>query len=249
MSTVEFRTGAIRPVECFKEGWELIKDEYWLIFGITFVGMLIGGIVPLAIMLGAMYCGIYYVLLQKMNHQPVRFEDLFKGFNYFLPSLIATLIFIIPVIIFMLFSYASVFAVLFSMTDSRGGIGPEAVFALYLTLIVEGVIFAVVLGCVHALIIFTYPLIVEHNLSGMDAFKTSARAVWANLSGVVSLILLEFALGFIGYLLCGIGLYFVMPILFAGVLVAYRRVFPNFQYGEFSQPPPPTSFQDAGQFS
>ncbi len=36
----EFNTGVIRPVECMKEGWELIKDEYWLFLGITFVGML-----------------------------------------------------------------------------------------------------------------------------------------------------------------------------------------------------------------
>ncbi len=31
MQQDEFTTGAIQPVECFKEGWEIIKDEYWLL--------------------------------------------------------------------------------------------------------------------------------------------------------------------------------------------------------------------------
>jgi hypothetical protein len=33
-SPLEFRTGVIKPLECIKEGWALIKDQYWLFFGI-----------------------------------------------------------------------------------------------------------------------------------------------------------------------------------------------------------------------
>ena len=40
MNDIEFRTGVIRPLECFKEGWELIKPNYWLIFGITALAMI-----------------------------------------------------------------------------------------------------------------------------------------------------------------------------------------------------------------
>lgn len=247
MSPLEFRTGVIRPVECFKEGWELIKDQYWLIFAVTLVGMLIGGIIPFGIALGAMYCGIYYVLLQKMNGQPVKFEDLFKGFNYFMPSFVATLILIIPVIIFTIITYISMFSIFFSMTDSRGVIKPAAIYTLYGTLFVESLVFGLFLGCIHALIMFTYPLIVERNLSGADAFKTSARAVWANLSGVIGLILTEFVLGFLGYLVCFFGLYLVFPVMFAGVLVAYRKVFPPVNTESFNVPPAPGAYQNAGR--
>jgi len=31
---VEFRSGVISPVECVKEGWQLIKDQYWLFSGL-----------------------------------------------------------------------------------------------------------------------------------------------------------------------------------------------------------------------
>ncbi len=240
---LEFQTGVIKPVECMKEGWELIKDQYWLFLGITFVGMLIGGFIPLGIGIGAMFCGIYYCMLQKMNRQPVSFEGLFKGFNYFVPGLIATLIIVIPMVIFLIVIYGSMFAVMFSSMDKRGHIDDSAIFALYGTLIVEGIIASLFFSCMHALVMFAFPLIVERNMGGFDALKLSARAVWKNLSGVIGLILVEFALGFVGYLVCGIGLYFTLPIMFAGVLVAYRRVFPLANSNMYNSPPmPPTSW-------
>jgi hypothetical protein len=226
MNQIEFRTGVIRPLECFKEGWELIKPHYWLIFGITFVGMLIAGAIPFAIAMGAMYCGIYYCIFQLMQGRKPEFGDLFKGFNYFMPALIATLIFVVPMVIFTVITWISMFTIMFGMTDSRGQLDSSAIVTLYAVLIGEGVIFGIIMSCIHVFIMFTYPLIVEYNLSGPDAFKLSARAGWANLGGVVGLIIWEFILGFIGYLVCAIGLYFVLPVLFAGVLVAYRRVFP-----------------------
>lgn len=243
MQNLEFRTGVIRPLECFKEGWELIKPHYWLMFGITLVGMILAGVSPFAILLGPMYCGIYYCNFQLMNGRRPEFADLFKGFSYFLPALIATLVFVIPVVIFTVVSTVSVFAVMAGITDSRGQIDPSGIAMLYGVIFGEGIIFAIVLSCIHAFIMFTYPLIVEHNLSGPDAFKLSAKAAWANLGGVVGLILWEFVLGFIGYLVCGIGLYFVLPVMFTGVLVAYKKVFPGVQARNFT-PPPPSAYQD-----
>jgi uncharacterized membrane protein len=161
-----------------------------------------------------------------MQGRKPEFGDLFKGFNYFLPALVATLILIVPVVIFTVVAWVSMAGIMFGMTDSRGNLDPSAILALYGVIIVEGLIFAIVISCIHAFIMFTYPLIIEHNLSGTDAFKLSARAAWANLGGVVGLIVWEFIIGFISYLACGIGLYFTLPIMFAGVLVAYRRVFP-----------------------
>lgn len=237
MQNLEFQTGVIRPTECFREGWELIKPHYWLMFSVTLVGMLIAGIVPFGILLGAMYCGIYYCMLQLMHGRKPEFGDLFKGFNYFLPALIATLIFIIPIVIFTLITWISMFGFLFSM-DRGGRIDESAIFALYGILIVECLIFAIVISCIHAFIMFTYPLIIERNMSGGDAFKLSARAAWANIGGVVGLILLEILIGFIGYLACGIGLYFTFPIMFAGVLVAYKKVFPGGETYRMTPPPP-----------
>lgn len=244
MLTNEFNTGVIRPVECMKEGWELIKDDYWLFLGITFVGMLVGGIIPFGIGIGAMFCGIYFVMLQKMNGQRFEFGDLFKGFNYFVPGLVTSLIVIVPSIIAVVFLYGSMIAVVFAMAASNGD--EAVIFGAFAGLFIEGVIIALILGCLHALIMFAYPLIVDRNLNGLDAFKLSAKAVWANLSGVIGIILLEFAMGIVGYMALAIGVYFVLPIMFAGVLVAYRKVFPPLN--QTYNPPQPNMYQGAGNY-
>lgn len=242
MQNIEFKTGVIRPIECFREGWELIKPYYWIMFAITIVGMLIAGVVPFAILMGAMYCGIYFVLFRLSEGKPPDFGDLFKGFNYFLPALIATLIFIIPIVVFTLVSWFSMMGVMFSMMDKGGRPDPSMIFTLYGVMIGEGLVFGIIISCIHAFIIFTYPLIVEHGLTGIEAFKLSARAAWANLSGVIGLILCQFGLYLIGMLACVVGAYFTLPLMFAAVFVAYRKVFPSFNAPNLA-PPPPTAYE------
>jgi uncharacterized membrane protein len=242
----EFQTGVIQPVECMKEGWELIKDQYWLILGITFVGMLIAGVIPFGIGIGAMYCGIYYVILLKMDGKPVEFGELFKGFNYFVPGLVASLILIVPAAISFIFIYGTMMAFIFGSMDSRGRLDETVLYGMFATLFVEGIVVALILSCLHAFTMFAYPLIVDKNLNGFDAFKLSARAVLGNLSGVIGIILVEFVMGVVGYMALGIGLYFVLPVMFAGVTVAYRKVFPFAE--RYNNPPPPYAFQDAGKY-
>ena len=237
----EFQTGVIRPVECMKEGWELIKNDYWLIFGITIVGLLIGGLIPFGLGIGAMFCGIYYVILRKMDNQPVEFGDLFKGFNFFVPGLIASLVVIIPTIVSVFVVYGSMVAFILGAANTNRSAQEGVIVGMFVTLFIEAVIVSLVLSCLHALIMFAYPLIVERNLGGLEAFKLSARAVWANLSGVIGIILVEFAMGIVGYMALVIGVYFVLPIMFAGVAVAYRRVFPSQQ--SFPNPPSPDFYQ------
>jgi hypothetical protein len=242
MMNTEFKVGVIEPVQCMKEGWELIKNDYWLFFGIVFVGMIIGALIPLGIGIGAMFCGIYYVLLNKMDGKPVEFGDLFKGFNYFGQGLIAMLIVVIPAVILSIFMSLSVFGVFFASMDKNGVPSDTTFFALWGAVLVESVVAAIFFSCLHALIMFSFPLIVDKNLSGWEAFKLSARAVRQNLSGVVGIILVETGLGFVSYLACGIGLYFTLPIMYAGVLVAYRRVFPKNNSQPFGSAAPQNAF-------
>src|ERR1700716_4068150 len=95
---IQFRTGVIKPTECVKEAWALVKDQYWLFLGIIFVGVLIGSAVPI-VLLGPMMVGIYLCLFRRMRGEPVEFGNLFKGFDYFAQGLIAALLQMIPVVI------------------------------------------------------------------------------------------------------------------------------------------------------
>src|SRR5205085_5294781 len=92
----EFRRGVVAPVECIKEGWALIKDQYWLFLGISLVGILIGGVVPI-VLLGPMLVGIFLCLFQRLRNQRVEFGLLFKGFDQFVPGLLVTVLKMIPI--------------------------------------------------------------------------------------------------------------------------------------------------------
>jgi hypothetical protein len=238
MANTEFRTGVIKPVECVKEGFELIKKDYWLLFAIGLVGGLIGG-ATLYILGGAMICGIMFAYLKAIDGKPVTFDDLWQGMNYFGSGLVVVLIIIVPVIIYYIFLYVSLLGALVggSQAGEAGMVG-----ALVIIGIIDLVVLLVLVSF-HTLLTFSFPLIVDRNLGAIDAMKTSARAVWQNLGGVAGLVVVNFALVFVGYLALCVGMYFVIPIMIAGNVVAYRRVFPSLESRMNLSPPPPDSYK------
>jgi uncharacterized membrane protein len=70
------------------EGWNVVQSE-WLMFAlITLVFVVISGAIPVVLQ-GAMIVGIHIVSWRKLTGGKVDINDLFKGFNYFVPSLAA----------------------------------------------------------------------------------------------------------------------------------------------------------------
>ena len=229
MGSAVHTTGAVRPLECFSAGWQLVRPQYWLMLAVSAVAVLVGGLAPLGILLGPFMCGLYLCLLALMRGERVEFGLLFKGFDHFVPSLIATLIQLVPVLIVLVPAYL-VFIALLVMTGAAGvsdreaagpALGVMVVVSIGLFLVI--MLVSVVVGVFFA---FTYPLIVDRGLSGGDACRTSARAVLANLGGMLGLVLLNMVLGLAGMLLCYVGALLVLPISFGALAVAYRRVFP-----------------------
>lgn len=241
MSEVEFKTGVIHPVECFKEAWELIKDEYLLIFAITVVGLLIGGVVPI-LLSGPMIAGIYYCLFQKIDGKGVNFEQLFKGFDYFLPSVILMAIITIPLMIVFVGIYIPI------IMASISGASPEEMMTIMITAFAVEAVLAFIMVCLHTLLMFSIPLIVDKKMSAWASIKLSAKAVMANKGGVVGLFVVAFGIAFVGYLMLCVGIYLVIPLLLAGTTVAYRKVFPSPNSPNFN-PPPPDVYQNAGNFN
>jgi hypothetical protein len=237
MTNAEFRTGVIKPVEVYKEAWEIIKDQYWLILGITVVGMLIGGAVPI-VLIGPMMCGIYLCLFQKMQGKQVEFGELFKGFEYFLPSLILSVIIMVPVLIMIFGMYVPMIAMAIAGPRMSG----DELFAFIAATIAVEFVFAIFTVCLHTLLMFAFPLLVDKKLPAVQAIKLSARAVWKNMSGVVGLFLVGFVVGIVGYLMLCIGIYLVLPLIITAQLVAYRKVFPAPTERNFN-PPSPNYYQ------
>ena len=241
----QFRTGVIKPVECLKEGWALIKDQYWLFLGISLVGILIGGVFPI-VLLGPMMVGIFLCLFQRMRNQPVEFGSLFKGFDQFVPGLVVTVLKMIPIFIVLVPYYIFLFGMM-ATTMPRGQLeDPEQARNFFMSFfgfeIVFFLVIMVVSIAVEIFFMFAFPLVADRKLSGLEAVKLSFRAGKANLGGVLGLMLLNALLGFVGVLCCVVGVYFYLPIAFASQAVAFRRVFPEVSQPFPVPPPPPASW-------
>jgi uncharacterized membrane protein len=240
----EFNRGVISPMECIKEGWALIKDQYWLFFGITVVGLLIGGLVPV-VLLGPMMVGIFLCLQQRQRNQPVEFGLLFKGFDQFVPSLIVAVLKMIPIFIILIPYYIFIFGMMAAMP--RGRPSPDDSQQFVFTLLGFELLFAIIIITVSVLVemffMFAFPLVADRKMSGLDAVKLSFKASRANMGGVLGLMLLNGLFTILGVLTCFIGVYFYLPIAIASQAVAYRRVFPDIgQFGQYPPPPPPQSW-------
>jgi hypothetical protein len=238
-----FNRKAVEPIECLKTGWAYVKPQYWLLVGISAVGMLIASVVPLGILMGPMICGIYLAYFQIFRQQPIEFGILFKGFDYFGQSLIATLIHLVPILIVFVPGYIIFYVSFFLIMVNQGPEPDPAVMMSFLG--VAGLFWLVMFAfimVVSVLFTFTYPLIVDRGLSGVDAAKLSIKAALANFWRLLGLFFINGLLGFVGVLLCYVGAIFVLPISFGALTSAYEKVFGLSSGVVANVPPPPPTF-------
>ncbi len=221
MAYVEFKTGVIKPVEVYKEAWAMIKDQFWMVLAVTLVGIMVGSVIPV-VLIGPMMCGIYLVLFQVYEGRTVDFALLFKGFDYFVPSLILAVIIMVPTIILLLTMYIPMIGIAMAGPNLSESEAMAAIGGVLLVVLIE----VVVMVGLHSFLIFSFPLIVDKKMSAVGSIKTSARAVWHNLTGIGGLYLVGFGVALVGYLMLCIGIYLALPLIIAANLVAYRKVFP-----------------------
>jgi hypothetical protein len=242
---IPFRRNAVEPVQCIKGGWELIKNQYWLFVGMTLVGVLIGSAVPLGILLGPMMAGLYLTFFKARRGEPIEFGMLFKGFDYFGPSLIATLLHIVPILAIVLPAYFLFYISIFVSMAAQGGDEPNPA-ALIGVMAMFGIFWLVVLVVIIIISIgfaFAYPLIVDRKLQGFDAVKLSFRAAMSNFWRLLGMMLLTSLMSVAGVLVCYVGMFLVMPIAYAAIAKAYEQVFGLADGTEYSNlPPPPPMF-------
>lgn len=231
---IEIQKVEIDPLGCFRQSLKLVEGQYWLLVGISALAMLIGGAVPIAL-IGPMMCGAYLCFLEKHRGGEVEFELLFDGFDHFVPSLIATLIMtgitllaFIPALMVM---FAGLLATLLSFQARGAEAAAPAIVPIGATsLLLLGLI--ALLLVVSLFFIFAFPLIVDRKLSGPAALGVSARAVARNFGGLLGLMLINVVLGIAGVLACYVGTFFVLPISFGAMTIAYRKLFPPLAAGE-----------------
>jgi hypothetical protein len=226
MQNTEFTVGQIHAIDCVKEAWSLIKTDYWLLFAISFLGAVIGG-VSMYVLIGAMICGIFLVYLKVIDGGRANIDDLWSGFKYFWPSLGVTIVVVVPIVAWMIIMFVTIYLPIITaavMGDKADG---NMLLGTFAAGFLVDLLVAFLMVCVHSLLIFAFPLIVDRGLSSWEAMKLSARAVLKNLGGIGSLIAVNFCLALAGELAFCVGIYLVIPIITAANIVAYRKVFPR----------------------
>jgi hypothetical protein len=300
---MEYKSGAVRPVESISEGWNIIKDSYWTFFLMTLVAIIImfvaslilGGInnaityviaaalggaaqnsgdagrvsaaiIPQIIslvisvftniivltLIGSMYCGIYTALSRKADGGTADFGDLFAGFQKIMPcfivsAVLSTVQFFIGIIT--LLGGAAVGISAFGAGIVKDGKLNPAIFGgLFLVIIVFVVVSLIVNLIIAALTTFVFPLIATHELSGGQALLLSVKSGFANIGGIILLLILLGLMALAGMLLCIVGVLFVAPVLTAAIFAAFRGVFGKTDDFRRYSPPSPPSFGNQPQF-
>ena len=242
---IPFHRNAVEPVQCIKSGWALVKDQYWLFVGMCVVGVMIGSAVPMGILLGPMMCGMHLAFLKRRRGEPIEFGTLFKGFDFFGPSVVATLLQMVPIIAIAIPAYFLFYVgLILSMaaqtaTDEPN---PGAMLGVFVMFGIFWIVFFVIILFISIGFIFIYPLIVDRKMQGFDAVKLSFKAALANFWRLVGLTMLNALLSVAGILLCYVGAFFVLPITYAAIAIAYEQVFglsnPNDVVSNLPPPPP-----------
>jgi hypothetical protein len=205
------------------------------------VGLIIGTVVPLGLLLGPMMCGIYLALFQTRRGQPIEFGTLFKGFDFFGESVIATLLHMVPILVIFLPSYIALYVGMFIYMPKAGtNPDPSALLSIFGIFAAFWLVMMVILIVVSVGFTFAYPLIVDRRLSGVNAVKLSIKAAMANFWRVLGLLLLSGVFNIVGILFCYVGVFFVLPINFAAIACAYEQVFGLGELPSHLPPPPPT---------
>jgi len=241
---IPYQRNAVEPIQCIKAGWELVKDQYWLFVGMSVVVMLIGSAVPAGILLGPMMCGLYLTFFKRRRGEPIEFGTLFKGFDYFGPSLIATLLHIIPILAIVIPAYFLFYvSLIVSVAAQRDEPNPAAMFGVLGMFGLFWVVMILVIIIISIGFTFAYPLIVDRRLPGFDAVKLSFKAAMANFWRLLAMAVLTGLLTFAGMVLCYVGMFLVLPISYAAIAMAYEQVFGLANANERSNlPPPPPTF-------
>lgn len=220
------------------------------------VPQLIGAVISLftnvvVVTVSAMFvCGLYSALARKADTGVTDFGDISKGFQKFMPCLVAGIItsiiqFVIGVV--MVVAGAAVGVSAFGLGSLIGADGKPnpAIFGGFLAVVLLfGAVYLVISLIIAALSTFVYPLIADRNLSGVEAYLLSFKSGLANIGGLILLLILSGLLFFAGALVCGIGVLFVAPVIYAAWFIAYRDVFGKTNDFRQYTPPPPPEFRN-----
>jgi hypothetical protein len=254
VENIQFRSGAINASECLKKGWEMIKPNYGIFLGMVVLELVIVFAVNMIpyigefidpLITGAILVGIYYALLRQMRNESVEFAMMFSGFQHFVPAALVALIGVLPWFFLWLGSYIFPSFPTIENAINNGNLKiPTDILREFGTVgILTFFVVWIMSVALQLVLFFALPLIADRGLGFFDAVKLSVSAAINNLGGLIVLTLLQLLASLIGVLAFCVGIIFVIPVIYASNVVAYRSVFPENQMPSYyTEPPQPGAY-------
>ncbi|RJR24902.1 MAG: hypothetical protein C4582_03865 [Desulfobacteraceae bacterium] len=190
----------VRYGKWFEEGLNLFKKNAGILILATLIAVILSGATA-GILAGPMIAGMILITLSLLDkpNEKVEVGHLFRGFQFFLDSLL----------FFFVWGIATVICgLLVSFFPCVGQLA--ALFIVYVA---------------QALLMFGMFLIVERGMNFWEASAESYRAVRTNFWHFLSFSAVAGLIGSIGLIACGIGVVLTLPIQACLITVAYRDVF------------------------
>ena len=154
--------------------------------------------------------------------------------QWFLPGLIVMLLIVVPILII----YGVIYVPILMAAMMGSKMNESELMTMLIGAFAVDFVLIIIMVCLHTLMMFSFPIIVDKNVGAFKAISISARAVFKNLGGVTGLIGVNFVLILAGCMVLCVGVYLVLPIIIATNLVAYRRIFPKLNNFQLEPPPP-----------
>jgi len=194
------------------------------------VGMVVASAVPFGILQGPIVVGMFLCFAQRQQTGRTEFGTLFKGFEQFLDAFIATLIMVaVSLVVMAPIAIVFIVTIVVMLVSAGPNAGPNAGNEAPTWMIVAILgIFPLILAATVAIytpFIFTFQLIADRKMSAGVAVKTSARAAWNNLGGLLWYFFVTGLIMFIAVLPCYIPAILLMPIVTGGAWLLYQDIF------------------------
>ena len=224
IAEIQSRGYEINIGSCISRGWELVKANFWLVVGATFLVTLCqqaAGFVPVAgffislALSGPLLGGLNVFFLKLMRGERAELGDAFSGFSNAFGRLCGTYL-LMMVAILAVFLPGGIPLVVAMVSGSNA----PGVVAMILLLI--GLLAAVYLGIAFS---FAIILAADMQLGATDALRVSFRIVNMKWFTVFGLMFVAGLVNILGVLACLIGLLVTMPIFYAAILYAYEDIF------------------------
>ncbi len=233
------RRVSIRPFQLLQRGYTFLGDQYWLFVGICLVSLVLGSLVPMGLITGALTVGVFLCLLDHEAGRRVDFAVLFRGFDYFVDSLLIIVAVIVASLVVMVPIFVIMMILMFGGMATLGGQANPDGIVLLLPLLMMGFLMVVILAAsilIYLPFVFCFQLIADQKMKAADALRLGWQGAYQNFGGIFLLLLVQAFIGLLGSLLCYLPAILFIPIVFSSYFLLYREVYPAFA------PPPVASF-------